>query len=104
MQVRFRTSELPEALWTAFVADKQGVREPDDWFRVVLDGEDHISSTIDELRAAEVKVYAVEPRRMNLEDAFIELIGSDRGLQVQRDGGDAPSGANANVNAKKGDN
>ncbi|NVB43373.1 ABC transporter ATP-binding protein [Pseudenhygromyxa sp. WMMC2535] len=82
--VRLRTGELPEALWTKFLDGYAAEREPDNWFRVGLETEGQISELIDELRAADVLIFAVEPTRMNLEQAFIELIGADRGLKVDR--------------------
>jgi ABC-2 type transport system ATP-binding protein len=83
VQVRCRTGPVPEALWSE-LAGRGAEREPDGWFRVGLEAEAEISALIDELRAASVPIYAVEPRRMRLEDAFIELIGAERGLQVSR--------------------
>ncbi len=85
LRVHFRTGTLPEALWAALVA-RGASREPDGWFVIDLDVEADISAVIDELRAAAVLVFAVEPRGMNLEDAFIQMIGADRGLNVARGG------------------
>src|SRR5690606_25409101 len=75
LQVRFHSGTIPEALW-ATLESRGAVREVDDWFRIELDEEAEISAIIDELRAAAVLVFAVEPRRMRLEDAFIELMGA----------------------------
>jgi ABC-2 type transport system ATP-binding protein len=85
LQVRFRTDPIPEALWTK-LAERHAEREPDGWFRVEVGDEAEISAIIDALRGASVLVFAVEPRRMRLEDAFIELIGADRGMHVARGG------------------
>jgi ABC-2 type transport system ATP-binding protein len=85
LQVRFRTGSLPDELW-AKLAARQAEREPDGWFRIEVADEAEISSIIDALRGASVLVFAVEPRRMRLEDAFIELIGADRGMHVARGG------------------
>ncbi len=83
VRVRVRTSPLPEALWAELSA-RGAAREPDDWFTIRLDADPEITELIDELRAAEVSIFAVEPTRMNLEEAFIELIGADRGMTVDR--------------------
>jgi hypothetical protein len=85
LQVRFRTGTIPDELWTK-LAERKAEREPDGWFRVEVDDEAEISTIIDLLRGAAVLVLAVEPRRMRLEDAFIELIGADRGMHVARGG------------------
>jgi ABC-2 type transport system ATP-binding protein len=85
LRVHFRTGTLPEALW-ATLETRGAKREPDGWFVIDLDVEADISAIIDELRAAAVLVFAVEPRGMNLEDAFIHMIGGDRGLNVARGG------------------
>jgi ABC-2 type transport system ATP-binding protein len=85
LQVRFRTGTIPDELW-AKLAERKAEREPDGWFRVEVDDEAEISVIIDALRGASVLVLAVEPRRMRLEDAFIELIGADRGMHVARGG------------------
>jgi len=85
MQVRFRTGSLPDELW-AKLAEHKAEREPDGWFRVEIEDEAEISAIIDALRSASVLVFAVEPRRMRLEDAYIELLGADRGMHVARGG------------------
>ncbi|MFV8749060.1 ABC transporter ATP-binding protein [Nannocystaceae bacterium ST9] len=85
LRVHFRTGTLPDETWAKLTA-RGATREPDGWFVIDLDREDEISAVIDELRAAAVLVFAVEPRRMNLEDAFIQMIGADRGLAVARGG------------------
>src|SRR5690606_37247735 len=85
LQVRFRTGSIPDELWTR-LAEQQAEREPDGWFRITVDDEAEISAIIDALRGASVLVFAVEPRRMRLEDAFIELIGAERGMHVARGG------------------
>ncbi len=89
VQVRFRTGPIADTLWAELAAklrERLLEREPDGGFRVEVDDEAEISAIIDTLRAAEVLVFAVEPRRMRLEDAFIELIGAGRGMHVARKG------------------
>jgi ABC-2 type transport system ATP-binding protein len=88
LRVHFRTGTLPGELW-ATLESRGAQREPDGWFSIELDREDEISAIIDQLRAAAVLVFAVEPRRMKLEDAFFQMIGADRGLTVAR-GGNKP--------------
>lgn len=81
--VKFHTDELPEVLW-ATLEERGAERKPDSRFVIEIQEDAEISGLIDELRAAAVMIYAVEPQRMNLEDAFIDLIGADRGLQVEK--------------------
>lgn len=88
LQVHFRTGTLPEALWSG-LEGRGAKREPDGWFSIALEREEDISALIDELRAAAVLVFAVEPRRMKLEEAFIQMIGAERGLLVSRGEGQA---------------
>lgn len=83
LRVRARTSRMPPALWEQLVA-RGAQREPDDWFVIELEDEDQITELIDDLRAADVMIFAVQPSKVNLEEAFIELIGADRGLHVER--------------------
>jgi len=85
LEVRFRTGQIPDALWAGLDARK-AVREPDGWFRIEVADEAEISAIIDTLRAAAVLVFAVEPRKMRLEDAYIELIGNGRGMHVAKGG------------------
>jgi ABC-2 type transport system ATP-binding protein len=85
LQVRFRTGSISDELW-AQLAERGAQREADGWFRIEVDDEAEISAIIDALRGASVLVFAVEPRRMRLEDAFIELIGAGRGMHVARGG------------------
>jgi len=95
LSVRFRTGSIPESLWTK-LAERGAEREPaaagpegagaPQWFHMEVADEAEISPIIDSLREAAVLVFAVEPRRMRLEDAFIELIGAGRGMHVARGG------------------
>jgi ABC-2 type transport system ATP-binding protein len=81
--VRFRTGDLPEAVWTS-LADRGATREPDDSFAMPLDDEQGITRLIDELRTADVPIFAVEPKRMRLEQAFVEIIkGQGGGTKVE---------------------
>ncbi|MCA9684088.1 MAG: ABC transporter ATP-binding protein [Myxococcales bacterium] len=86
LRVRVRCGPIPEELWAKLQEAHGAQTEPDKWFSVDLDDEDQTSTLIDELRSAAVPIFAVEPKRMNLEQAFIELIGADRGLHVSKGG------------------
>lgn len=78
IRVRFRTSEVPTTVWES-LTERGASREPDDYFAVQLAGEDAISGVVDELRAAKVDIYAVEPVKVRLEEAFVELITASGG-------------------------
>lgn len=78
IRVRFRTSEVPEGLWSS-LGERGASREPDDYFAVQLSDEGAISGVVDELRAAGVDIYAVEPVKVRLEEAFVELITASGG-------------------------
>jgi ABC-2 type transport system ATP-binding protein len=76
--VRFRTGELPEAVWTGLAA-RGAVREPDDFFAMPLPDEPDITKVIDQLRGADVPIFAVQPKRVRLEEAFVEIIKEQGG-------------------------
>jgi ABC-2 type transport system ATP-binding protein len=76
--VRFRTGELPEAVWTDLAA-RGAVREPDDFFAMPLPDEPDITKVIDQLRGADVPIFAVQPKRVRLEEAFVEIIKEQGG-------------------------
>jgi ABC-2 type transport system ATP-binding protein len=76
--VRFRTGELPDAVWTR-LAERGAVREPDDFFALPLPDEPDITVVIDELRGAGVPIFAVQPKRVRLEEAFVEIIKEQGG-------------------------
>ncbi|MBN2498106.1 MAG: ABC transporter ATP-binding protein [Deltaproteobacteria bacterium] len=73
LRIRFRTGALPEALWRS-LAERGAIREADDRFSMPLPDEQAAQPLIDELRAAGVPVYAIEPQRRSLEEAFLSLI------------------------------
>ena len=73
MVVRFRTGEIPEGSWSQLQA-RGATKEPDDHFALELQGEEQISEVIDELRAAGVAIYSITPKRVRLEQAFVEII------------------------------
>jgi ABC-2 type transport system ATP-binding protein len=76
--VRFRTGDVPETVWTDLAA-RGAVREPDDFFAMPLPDEPDITKVIDELRGAGVPIFAVQPKRVRLEEAFVEIIREQGG-------------------------
>jgi len=81
LQVRFRTSPLDARARES--VEKRGPFTPsDDGFVLNLPGPQAVTPLIDELRAADVEIFAVEPQHANLEEAFIRLIQqqSDQGV------------------------
>ena len=76
--VRFRTGPLTEAQWASF-AERGATREPDDFFAMPLPDEPDITKVIDELRANSVPIFAVQPKRVRLEEAFVEIIKEQGG-------------------------
>jgi ABC-2 type transport system ATP-binding protein len=78
IRVRFRTGELPDALWSS-LEERGASREPDDYFALQIADESAISGIVDELRGASVDIYAVEPVKVRLEEAFVELITASGG-------------------------
>ncbi len=78
IRVRFRTGELSGAAWEALEV-RGASREPDDYFSLQLGGETEISEIIDELRSGGVEIFAVEPAKVRLEEAFVELITASGG-------------------------
>ena len=78
IRVRFRTSDITEALWTK-LSERGAETEPDDYFSLQLEDESKISEVIDLLRANEVDIYGVEPAKVRLEEAFVELITAEGG-------------------------
>jgi len=70
--VEFETGELPEPLWTTF--EERGAKRIDRGLRYPLEDREGISSVVDELRAAEVSIYEIQPQEKSLEDAFIGLL------------------------------
>ena len=76
--VRFRTGPLTESQWASF-AERGATREPDDFFAMPLPDEPDITKVIDELRANSVPIFAVQPKRVRLEEAFVEIIKEQGG-------------------------
>lgn len=81
--VRLRTSEIPEATWSA-LQERGAKQAPDNHFEITLATDADISALIDELREAEVSIYAVVPQRLRLEDAFVEIIAAKGGTHEVR--------------------
>jgi ABC-2 type transport system ATP-binding protein len=70
--VDFETGELPDALWTTL--EERGAKRVDRGLRLPLEDREGISAVVDELRAAEVAIYEIQPQEKSLEDAFIGLL------------------------------
>jgi ABC-2 type transport system ATP-binding protein len=73
VDVRFQTGGMPEASWSALSA-RGAQRAPENSFVMTLASNDAIPPLIDELRAQKIAIYAVEPLRSTLEDAFVQAI------------------------------
>jgi ABC-2 type transport system ATP-binding protein len=86
LNVRFATGKVGKKARQA-VAAIGGVDDADGGIVVGLKKEDDISGVIDVLREHGVKIYAVEPTTMNLEEAFINLIDQqeDQGVGAHRE-------------------
>jgi hypothetical protein len=86
VNVRFATGKVsPEA--REAVAAVGGVADTEGGLVLGLKNEDEISRVIDVLREHRVKIYAIEPTRVNLEEAFINLIDQqeDQSVGAQRE-------------------
>jgi ABC-2 type transport system ATP-binding protein len=93
LQVRVRTDTIPAALWST-LEERGATKEPDGYFLIELDEETDIPALIDQLRAESVGVFAIEPRRLRLEEAFVAMIraadpqgssdGAAIGMKVER--------------------
>ena len=86
LNVRFATGKISDEARGA-VAAIGGVADAEGGLVVGLQKEDEISKVIDVLREHAVKIYAIEPNRVNLEEAFINLIDQqeDQGVGAQRE-------------------
>lgn len=81
VEVRFTTAALDEEARAALAALGPLGSHPAG-VTLTLPTRDEIPAAIDALRGRGVAIYAVEPQRANLEDAFIDLIGAqeDQGV------------------------
>ena len=75
--VRFQTGPLSDATWQTLSAFKPE-KQPDQWFTLTVADREGVNPIIDQLRRSGVPIYAIEPVRASLEDAFIEVI-TDQG-------------------------
>ena len=80
LNVRFRTSPIERADWNPFLA-KGAIAQADHYFQIQLSTEADISAMIDELRAKNIQVFSVEPKKIGLEDAFVQLIRQQGGAE-----------------------
>ena len=63
---------LPDALWASL--EERGACHEGSGFRLRIDAREETSALVDELRSAEVGIYALKPLARTLESAFLELI------------------------------
>lgn len=70
LQLRFRTSELPDDLPAAF----DGLEPIVGGFRIGVPDREHVTTLIDELRRRDVKIYEVEQWHASLEEAFMQIM------------------------------
>jgi ABC-2 type transport system ATP-binding protein len=88
--VRFSTGPLDAATQKSINDLAASQFAPDEKsFEAELPEPGHVTRVVDALRAAKVEIFAVEPQRMNLEDAFIGLISQQEdqgvgGTQMQK--------------------
>ncbi|NUQ36123.1 MAG: ABC transporter ATP-binding protein [Planctomycetaceae bacterium] len=75
VRVRFVTSPVSPSLWQRLQG--RGAAKEGEGFEISLPARDSVCALIDELRKENVSIYAVEPQRANLEDAFVELIKAE---------------------------
>jgi ABC-2 type transport system ATP-binding protein len=73
--VTFTTSPLPAEVLTQLPTGTRGTPEQRG-FQVNLDSEAGISPLVDVLRRHQIEIYGIEQSKVDLEDAFIELIGA----------------------------
>ncbi len=81
VNVRFGTGKISAEAREA-VAAIGGVGDAEGGLVVGLQKEDDISKVIDVLREHDVKIFAIEPTRVNLEEAFINLIDQQEDQSV----------------------
>jgi ABC-2 type transport system ATP-binding protein len=86
LNVRFATGQVSTEAREA-VAAIGGVGDAEGGLLVGLKNEDEITRVIDVLREHSVKIFAIEPNRVNLEEAFINLIDQqgDQSVGAQRE-------------------
>ncbi len=71
--VKFRTSPINrDQIETLSFLDSQ--EEKLDAFQLALESETDITTIIDQLRAENIEIFSVQPQRIDLEDAFMELV------------------------------
>lgn len=88
-RVRFGAGPLSEAARGAVTAVADLEASDEAGFTVTVPNREVVTQLIDALRAHAVDIYSVEPERMNLEDAFLGLIGQQEdqgvgGTQLER--------------------
>jgi ABC-2 type transport system ATP-binding protein len=81
LNVRFATGPLDDAA-AAAVREIGPFEEVSGGIQIALESETQISDVIDRLRARGVAIYAVEPTRVNLEEAFLDVINQQEDQAV----------------------
>ncbi len=81
LNVRFATGPLPDAARAA-LGEVGSFEEVSGGLQVALESEAQISEVIDRLRARGVAIFAVEPTRVNLEEAFLDVINQQEDQAV----------------------
>ncbi len=71
--VSLRTSPIADPVWQR-LATRGATRESEASFQIGFEKKEQITMLIDELRAEQIEIYAIEHAQVNLEDAFIRLV------------------------------
>ncbi len=86
LSVSFRTGPIDAEAWCSFTergAERAAAgavgSDTGEKFTISLKNEQEISTIIDLLRARNIAVFAIDPGRVGLEEAFVELIRADGG-------------------------
>ena len=81
LNVRFTTGALDDAA-VAAIREIAPFDQISGGIQMALESEEQISVVIDRLRAQGVAIYAVEPTRVNLEEAFLDVISQQEDQAV----------------------
>lgn len=74
LEVVFRTGALSDGTWRTLAQEGARRDEATGQLVLTLPDEDAIPGAIDRLRAAQVAIYQITPHRLNLEEAFLQLV------------------------------
>ena len=78
-QYQIQLNHKPEILKDICSALDIDVSQQEDHFLVKVDDDDHLNKMIDELRRKQVTIKAVIPRKISLEDFFIDVVEAGEG-------------------------